>query len=370
MVTVNLDEMESMIALPFHHSKAYTIHELQKDQKKIFAKIEDACNRELGGKVKMDLMRSINEKGEVCAQQGVIVGCSGGMYENIVEAAAIIKGKSVGNGYFDLSVYPSSSPIGLAITKDGTAAELMEAGAVIKPAFCGPCFGAGDTPANNTLSIRHATRNFANREGSKPASGQVSAVALMDARSIAATAINGGVLTAATDIEYTVPPREYKFERGIYDKRCYFGFGKADPSVELRFGPNIADWPKMPKMEKDLLFKLCAVIDDPVEIARAFSKAHGCTVLLKNAVSIIASPDGRLRYNSSGNPGLAKGGSGDCLSGILTALLAQGLSPFDAASSGAYLLGSAADKAFLLLEERLLTASDTAYALESLFELK
>ncbi|MBR7081220.1 MAG: hydratase [Oscillospiraceae bacterium] len=264
MVTVKLDEMESMIALPFHPSKAYTIHELQKNPKKIFAEIEDACNKELGGKVKMDLMQSINEKGEVCAQQGVIVGCSGGMYENIVEAAAIIKGKSVGNGYFDLSVYPSSSPIGLAITKDGTAAELMEAGAVIKPAFCGPCFGAGDTPANNTLSIRHATRNFANREGSKPASGQVSAVALMDARSIAATAINGGVLTAATDIEYDVEPREYKFERGIYDKRCYFGFGKADPSVELRFGPNIADWPKMPKMEKDLLFKLCAVIDDPV----------------------------------------------------------------------------------------------------------
>ena len=264
LVTVNLDEIESMIALPFHPSKAYTIHELQKNPKKIFAEIEDACNKELGGKVSLNLMQSINENGEVCAQQGVIVGCSGGMYENIVEAASILKGKSVGNGYFDLSVYPSSTPIGLAITKDGTAADLMEAGAVIKPAFCGPCFGAGDTPANNTLSIRHATRNFANREGSKPASGQISAVALMDARSIAATAINGGVLTAATDIEYTVEPHEYKFDRGIYEKRCYFGYGKADPSVELRFGPNITDWPKMPKMESDLLFKLCAVIDDPV----------------------------------------------------------------------------------------------------------
>ena len=204
VVKINLDEMEAMIALPFHPSKAYTIHELQANPQKIFAEIEEACNKELGGKVKMDLQQSINEKGQVVAQQGVIVGCSGGMYENIVEAAAIVKDKSVGNGYFDLSVYPSSTPIGLAITKDGTAADLMEAGAVIKPAFCGPCFGAGDTPANNTLSIRHATRNFANREGSKPANGQISAVALMDARSIAATAINGGILTAATDIEYSV----------------------------------------------------------------------------------------------------------------------------------------------------------------------
>ena len=264
MVKINLDQMESMIALPFHPSKAYTIHQLQAETEKIFKEIEAACNRELDGKVTMDLCRSINDKGQVVCDQGVIVGCSGGMYENIVEAAAILAGKSIGNGYFDLSVYPSSAPINLAITKDGTAASLIEAGAVIKPAFCGPCFGAGDTPAHNTLSIRHATRNFANREGSKPANGQIAAVALMDARSIAATACNGGVLTAATDIDYTVEPHTYHYSDAVYEKRCYNGFGKADPTVELRFGPNIKDWPKMPAYEEDLLVKLCAVIHDPV----------------------------------------------------------------------------------------------------------
>ena len=264
MVTINLDEMESMIALPFHPSKAYTVHELQENPDKIFSEIEAACNKELGGKVKMDLHKSLDAEGRVTCDQGVIVGCAGGMYENIGVAADIIEGKSIGNGYFDLSVYPSSAPVNLAIVKDGVAAELIEAGAVIKPAFCGPCFGAGDTPAHNTLSIRHATRNFANREGSKPANGQIAAVALMDARSIAATAINGGVLTAATDIEYTEKPHEYKYDGSIYEKRCYFGFGKADPSVELRFGPNIADWPKMFKLSDDMLVRLCAVIDDEV----------------------------------------------------------------------------------------------------------
>jgi aconitate hydratase len=210
------------------------------------------------------LQRNINDKGQVTVEQGVIVGCSGGMYENISEAADILNGQSVGNGYFDLSVYPSSTPIGLAMTKDGISASLMEAGALIKSAFCGPCFGAGDTPANNTLSIRHATRNFANREGSKPGNGQIAAVALMDARSIAATAANGGILTAATDIDYAVTPRDYKYDPTIYEKRIYNGFGKPDPSVELRFGPNIADWPKMFRMDDDLLVRLCAVIRDDV----------------------------------------------------------------------------------------------------------
>ena len=166
-----------------------------------------------------------------------------------------------------MSVYPSSTPISLAITKNGVSAKLMEAGCVMKPAFCGPCFGAGDTPANNTLSIRHATRNFANREGSKPGSGQIAAVALMDARSIAATARNGGVLTAATDIDYDLPTAEeltYRYDGSVYAKRCYEGFGKADPSAELRYGPNIKDWPQMPKLEEDLLVRLCAVIHDPV----------------------------------------------------------------------------------------------------------
>ena len=171
------------------------------------------------------------------------------------------------HGYFDMSVYPASTPISLAVTKNGTAARLMEAGCVMKPAFCGPCFGAGDTPANQTLSIRHATRNFANREGSKPGSGQIAAVALMDARSIAATARNGGVLTAATDISYAPPTAEelaYRYDGSVYAKRCYEGFGRPDPEAPLRYGPNIRDWPRMPRLEEDLLVRLCAVIHDPV----------------------------------------------------------------------------------------------------------
>lgn len=264
VVKIDLSTVECMIALPFHPSKAFTIHELQKDPEGILGKIEQECQEQLGDKVKMDLRRNINQDGQVVCDQGIIVGCSGGMYENIVEAAAILDGKSIGNGYFDLSVYPSSTPISLAITKDGTAAELMLAGAVMKPAFCGPCFGAGDTPAHNTLSIRHATRNFANREGSKPGQGQIASVALMDARSIAATAINAGVITAATDIDYEVPEMHYTFDGTVYEKRCYEGFGKADPSAELRFGPNIKDWPKMPKLDENMLVKLCAVIMDDV----------------------------------------------------------------------------------------------------------
>ncbi len=266
VVKIDLSRVECMIALPFHPSIAYTVHELQADPERIFAEVEEACNKQLGGKVTMDLRRNIVD-GKVTCDQGVIVGCSGGMYENIVEAARILDGQSIGNGYFDMSVYPSSTPISLAVTKNGTAAKLMEAGCVMKPAFCGPCFGAGDTPANNTLSIRHATRNFANREGSKPGSGQIAAVALMDARSIAATARNGGVLTAATDIDYDLPTAEeleYRYDGGVYAKRCYEGFGKADPGAELRYGPNIKDWPHMPKLEEDLLVQLCAVIHDPV----------------------------------------------------------------------------------------------------------
>ncbi len=266
VVKIDLSKVECMIALPFHPSIAYTVHELQENPEKIFAEVEAACNKELGGKVTMDLRKNIVD-GKVTCDQGVIVGCSGGMFENIMETAAILKGQSIGNGYFDMSVYPSSTPISLAITKNGASAALMEAGCIMKPAFCGPCFGAGDTPANNTLSIRHATRNFANREGSKPGSGQISAVALMDARSIAATARSGGVLTAATDIDYELPTAEeltYRYDGSVYAKRCYEGFGKADPSVELRYGPNIKDWPHMPKLADDLLVRLCAVIHDPV----------------------------------------------------------------------------------------------------------
>jgi len=264
MVTIHLERMESMIALPFHPSKACTIHELQADPAKYFRAAEEDCNRQLGGKVTLDLCRNIGADGKVHCDQGVIVGCAGGMYDNIREAAAILQGKSVGNGYFDLSVYPSSAPINLALVRDGTAGALLEAGAVMKPCFCGPCFGAGDTPAHNTLSIRHATRNFANREGSRPADGQIAAVALMDARSIAATAANGGVLTAATDVDYTVTPGDYHYTDEIYAKRCYNGFGRPDPNAALKLGPNITDWPKMPKLEDDLLLRFCAVIQDEV----------------------------------------------------------------------------------------------------------
>ena len=264
MVTLRLDKLESMIAMPFHPSKAYSIHELQEETARILAETEQECNHELSGQVELDLHKCIGADGKLRAEQGVIVGCAGGMFENICEAASMLSGKSIGNGYFDLSVYPSSSPTGLALMKNGAFETLMNAGAVIKPAFCGPCFGAGDTPSNGTLSVRHATRNFASREGSKPGQGQIAAVALMDARSIAATALNGGVITAATDIEYEFEAPDYEFDVSIYRKRCWFGFGRAIPETELRLGPNITDWPKMPVLENDLLIKLCAVIHDEV----------------------------------------------------------------------------------------------------------
>ena len=263
MISVNLDEMESMIALPFHPSNVYTIHELQDNPERILRETEKKCNAQLGGKAVLDLVKNIYEDGIHCGQ-GVIVGCSGGMYENLSAAADILRGKSTGNGEFSLSVYPSSAPVNRAVVKDGIAADLMDAGAVIKPCFCGPCFGAGDTPANNALSIRHATRNFPNREGSRPGDGQIAAVALMDARSIAATAANGGILTAATDVEYDLTPNVYHYDNTIYEKRVYEGFGKADPDAELVYGPNIADWPVMPKLEKDLLVRFCADIRDDV----------------------------------------------------------------------------------------------------------
>lgn len=264
MIRLDLSQMESMIALPFHPSNSYTIHELQNDPERILREAEEKCNKQLNGKASLDLVKNILPDGSVRCSQGIIVGCSGGMYENLSVAADILRGRSVGNGDFGLSVYPSSAPINRAIVQDGIATDLIDAGAVLKPCFCGPCFGAGDTPANNTLSIRHATRNFPNREGSRPGDGQISAVALMDARSIAATAANGGILIAATDIPYDVTPHTYHYTDNIYKKRCYYGFGNPDPSAELVYGPNIADWPDMPKLENNLLVKFCADIRDDV----------------------------------------------------------------------------------------------------------
>ena len=263
MVKIDLSDIEPMIALPFHPSIAYPIRELQADPYTILRKIEEAGNKKFAGQVELHLTDKI-KNGKVCIDQGIIAGCAGGLYENLVEAAAILKGASTGNGYFSLSVYPASVPVSMAVTRNGVAADLLEAGAIMKTAFCGPCFGAGDVPANDAFSIRHTTRNFPNREGSKPGQGQISSVALMDARSIAATAKNGGVLTSAADIDYTVPEMPYHYDGEIYQKRCYYGFGKADPDAELRFGPNIADWPKMHPLQENLLVKLAAVIDDPV----------------------------------------------------------------------------------------------------------
>ena len=263
MIRIDLGTQESMIALPYHPSNAYTIHELQANPEKILAEVEEDTRKRYGDKVHCDLQSKIVD-GKVVADQGIIAGCSGGTYDNLSEAATILKGKSIGNGYFTMSVYPQSTPVYLATTRGHIAEELLEAGVVIKPAFCGPCFGAGDVPSNNGLSIRHTTRNFPNREGSKPGAGQISLVALMDARSIAATAAAGGVITAATDIDYHDEHQPYRFDGRIYASRVFNGFGKADPSVELRYGPNIKDWPKMFPMEKNMLVELAAVIHDPV----------------------------------------------------------------------------------------------------------
>ncbi|MBQ0161377.1 MAG: hydratase, partial [Bacteroidales bacterium] len=263
MIKIDLSTQECMIALPYHPSNAYTIHELQENPEAILRAVEEDTRKRYGNKVEIDLVSKIRN-GKVCADQALIAGCSGGTYDNLAEAAAIMKGKTIGNDYFTMSAYPQSSPVYLAATRSGITEELIEAGVVIKPAFCGPCFGAGDVPANNGFSIRHTTRNFPNREGSKPSDGQISLVSLMDARSIAATAANGGVITAATDVEYTNEHKSYEYDGALYKTRIYDGYGKADANEALRYGPNIKDWPKMYAMQENMLVELAAVIHDPV----------------------------------------------------------------------------------------------------------
>ncbi|MBP3838606.1 MAG: hydratase [Prevotella sp.] len=263
MIRIDLSTQEAMIALPFHPSNAYTIHELQANPEKILREVEEDAKKLFGDKVNVELTNKI-VNGKVMADQGIIAGCSGGTYDNLSAAAAILNGKSIGNDYFTISAYPQSVPVYMATTRNKIAEELLEAGVVIKPAFCGPCFGAGDVPSNNGLSIRHTTRNFPNREGSKPGQGQISLVALMDARSIAATAANGGVITAATDVDFEDTHKPYDFDAKIYERRIYNGFDKADDSQELKYGPNIKDWPKMYAMEENMLLELAAVIHDPV----------------------------------------------------------------------------------------------------------
>ncbi|MBQ3107035.1 MAG: hydratase, partial [Firmicutes bacterium] len=262
-IEIDLSKVESMIALPFHPSNAWTIHEFLENAPAILKGLEEDAQKRFP-KAKVSLMNKIREDGSVWADQGVIAGCAGGLFDNIDEAADILRGGSTGNSYFTLDVYPTSVPVSLELTKTGATAALLQAGAVIKPSFCGPCFGAGDVPAHNGLSLRHTTRNFPNREGSKPGEGQFAGVCLMDARSIAATALNGGKITAATDIDYDTQRHEYHFDKGVYDRRLYYGFGKADPSVELIMGPNITDWPKMNPLAENLLVELAAVLRDPV----------------------------------------------------------------------------------------------------------
>lgn len=263
MVYVNLSKIQPMIAMPFHPSNGYTIHELQDNLMDILDDCEKKALVSLDGQVDFKLKNKVRN-GKLYVDQGIIAGCAGGGFENICAAADILKGASIGADEFTLSVYPASTPIYMELAKNGKLADLMETGAIVKTAFCGPCFGAGDTPANNAFSIRHSTRNFPNREGSKIQNGQISSVALMDARSIAATAANKGYLTAATDVDATINTPKYFFDKNIYANRVYDGVGKPDYNEEVKFGPNIKDWPEMSALTDDILIKVVSEIHDPV----------------------------------------------------------------------------------------------------------
>ena len=261
-VYVDLDTVKPMIALPFHPSNVYEIDELKKNPYEILKAVEEEAFNITGKRI-LSLTDKIVD-GKIMVQQGVIAGCAGGNYTNLVEARNYLKDKSCGNGEFSLSIYPSSQPVFTELLKQGVITDLTNTGAIIRTAFCGPCFGAGDTPVNNGLSIRHTTRNFPNREGSKPGVNQMSAVALMDARSIAATALNGGILTSAEEVykEHQVP--EYKFDETSYENRVFYGFEKGDFEGELKYGPNIKDWPEMRNLADNILLKVCSKIMDPV----------------------------------------------------------------------------------------------------------
>ena len=264
VVYVDLSKIKPMIAMPFHPSNAYTIDEVNANLKDILHDVEQRALVSLDGAVDYSLQDKIRD-GKLYVEQGIIAGCAGGGFENICAAADIIRGKSIGSDAFTLSVYPASTPVYMELVRNGAVADLMAAGTIVKTAFCGPCFGAGDTPANNAFSIRHSTRNFPNREGSKLQSGQISSVALMDARSIAATAANKGFLTSAADvmdIEYKAP--KYHFDSSIYANRVFDSKGVADPSVEIQFGPNIKDWPAMSALPENLILKVVSEIHDPV----------------------------------------------------------------------------------------------------------
>ena len=262
-VEIDLSEIRPMIAMPFHPSNTYTIDELKANLDDILVDVEKKAQISLDGKVPYTLRDKVID-GKLYVEQGIIAGCAGGGFENICAAADILKGKSIGADAFTLSVYPASTPIYMELAKNGVLAGLLETGAVVKTAFCGPCFGAGDTPANNAFSIRHTTRNFPNREGSKIQNGQISSVALMDARSIAATAANKGFLTSAEDYTGGYTGQKYFFDKTIYDNRVFDSKGIADPGVEIQFGPNIKDWPEMAALPENLIVKVVSEIHDPV----------------------------------------------------------------------------------------------------------
>ena len=263
-VEIDLSTIKPMIALPFHPSNAFEIDYLYENLEDILRETEKAADQVAEGRAHFTLLDKITKDGKLQVQQGIIAGCAGGNYTNVVEAAHALKGKNIGDGEFYLSVYPSSQPVYTDLDRKGLLADLMDAGAIIRSAFCGPCFGAGDTPANNALSIRHTTRNFPNREGSKPGNGQMSAVALMDARSIAATAANGGKLTSAETLDCWGDIPEYNYEDRAYKARVYNGYNKAEEDSELRFGPNIKDWPEMEALSENILLKVSSKILDEV----------------------------------------------------------------------------------------------------------
>ena len=263
MIEIDLSQIKPMIAMPFHPSNTYTIEELNANLMDILDDCEKRAKVSLDGQVDFTLKDKVRN-GRLYVDQGIIAGCAGGGFENITDAADILRGASIGPDEFTLSVYPASTPIYMELVKNGCVADLMETGAIVKTAFCGPCFGAGDTPSNNGFSIRHSTRNFPNREGSKLQNGQISSVALMDARSIAATAANKGYLTAATDMDINYTKQKYYFDKNIYANRVFDSKGVADPNEEIKFGPNIKDWPAMSPLPENLFLKVVSEIHDPV----------------------------------------------------------------------------------------------------------
>jgi aconitate hydratase len=260
-IEVDLDAAEPMIAMPFHPSNVYSIKELNENLEDIVRIVEENGSKQTG---RPFVLRDKIRSGKLWAQQGIIAGCAGGTFDNLCDAADILRGKSTGNGEFTLSAYPASQPTFLELIRNGVAADLMAAGVSMRSAFCGPCFGAGDVPSNNSLSVRHTTRNFPSREGAKPSGGQLASVALMDARSVAATALNEGAITAATELEISFSKPPYRFDKSVYEKRVYYGFKSPNPEESIRLGPNIKDWPQFHPLPKDILLRVASFITDPV----------------------------------------------------------------------------------------------------------